>query len=104
LPGMTANLRVQVETRSNVLRVPTVALRFRPQADGTETETRKLRGSAVYVLADGKPVRVAVKTGISDKAYTEIVSGDLKTGDAVIVADLGAKKDSGSGMPRGRLF
>ncbi|MFN3749999.1 MAG: efflux RND transporter periplasmic adaptor subunit, partial [Thiobacillus sp.] len=33
LPGMTANLRVQVETRTGVLRVPTAALRFRPQAD-----------------------------------------------------------------------
>lgn len=103
LPGMTANLRVQVETRRDVLRVPTVALRFRPPADGSATEARKARGAAVYVLADGKPVRVAVKTGISDKAMTEIVSGDLKAGDAVIVADLTAGKGNG-GMPRGRLF
>jgi HlyD family secretion protein len=103
LPGMTANLRVQVETRRNVLRVPTVALRFRPPVDGAATEARKVRGAAVYLLAGGKPVRVAVKTGISDKALTEIVSGDLKVGDAVIVADLTAGKSSG-GMPRGRLF
>lgn len=103
LPGMTANLRVQVETRRNVLRVPSVALRFRPQADGAATEARKTRGAAVYVLADGKPVRVAVKTGISDKATTEIVSGDLKAGDAVIVADLTSVK-SNSATPRGRLF
>lgn len=103
LPGMTANLRVQVETRRDVLRVPSVALRFRPQADGAATEARKTRGAAVYVLADGKPVRVAVKTGISDKATTEIVSGDLKAGDAVIVADLTSGKGNG-GMPRGRLF
>jgi HlyD family secretion protein len=86
-----------------VLRVPTTALRFRPTDSATEGAS-KPRGSAVYVLADGKPVRVAVKTGISDKAYTQIVSGKLKPGEAVIVADLGAKKDNGSGMPRGRLF
>jgi HlyD family secretion protein len=103
MPGMTANLRVQVETRPDVLRVPTTALRFRPADSATEGAS-KPRGSAVYVLAGGKPVRVAVKTGISDKAYTQIVSGKLKPGDAVVVADLTVKKDNGSGMPRGRLF
>lgn len=104
MPGMTANLRVLVETRPNVLRVPTTALRFRPQADPFSEGGSKPRGAAVHVLVDGKPVRVAVKTGISDKAYTEIVAGKLKPGDAVIVADLVAKKNSDSSMPRGRLF
>jgi HlyD family secretion protein len=105
MPGMTANLRVLVETRRNVLRVPIAALRFRPQADPTAERGSTPRGAAVHVLgADGKPVRVAVKTGISDKAYTEIVAGKLKPGDAVIVADLKAQKDSNSSMPRGRLF
>ena len=103
MPGMTANLRVLVETRPDVLRVPTTALRFRPQADPSSEGGSKPRGAAVHVLVDGKPVRVAVRTGISDKAFTEIVAGKLKPGDAVIVADLTAKKDNGS-MPRGRLF
>jgi len=103
MPGMTANLRVLVETRPNVLRVPTTALRFRPQAGSTTEGSAKPRGAGVYLLVDGKATRVAVKTGISDKAYTQIVSGELKPGDAVIVADLGAKKDNG-GMSRGRLF
>jgi HlyD family secretion protein len=104
MPGMTANLRVEVETRPNVLRVPTAALRFRPQADPAAEIGSTRRGAAVHVLgADGKPVRVAVRTGISDKAYTEIVAGELKPGDTVIVADLTVKNDTG-GMPRGRLF
>jgi len=103
MPGMTANLRVLVETRPDVLRVPTTALRFRPQAGSAGEGAGKSRGSAVYKLVDGKPVRVAVRTGISDKAYTQIVSGELKAGDSVIVADLGAKKDN-AGMSRGRLF
>ena len=33
-PGMTANVTVQVETRSNVLKVPNAALRFKPQMAG----------------------------------------------------------------------
>jgi HlyD family secretion protein len=32
-PGMTANLRVQIATRSDVLRVPNAAIRFRPTND-----------------------------------------------------------------------
>ncbi|MBW8307081.1 MAG: efflux RND transporter periplasmic adaptor subunit [Thiobacillus sp.] len=104
MPGMTANLRVEVETRADVLRVPTAALRFRPPVDPAAERGSTPRGAAVHVLgADGQPVRVAVRTGISDKAYTEIVSGELKPGDAVILADLAAKKDNDS-MPRGRLF
>lgn len=102
MPGMTANLRVLVETRHDVLRVPTTALRFRPAAGSAVEGGGKSRGAAVYRLIDGKPVREAVKTGISDKAYTQIVSGRLKPGDAVIVADLAARK--AGGMPRGRLF
>ena len=103
MPGMTANLQVLVDTRRNVLRVPTTALRFRPPAGSTAEEGGKIRGAAVYRLVDGKPVRVAVKIGISDKAYTQIVGGKLEPGEAVIVADLAARKDNG-GMPRGRLF
>ena len=104
MPGMTANLRIEVETRPNVLRVPTAALRYRPKVEnGTEGGGSKPRGAAVHLLVDGKPQRVAVKTGISDKAYTEIVGGKLKVGDAVIVADLAGKQD-GASMPRGRLF
>jgi HlyD family secretion protein len=103
MPGMTANLRVQVETRRNVLRVPTAALRFRPKSTDAVEGAGKPRGTAVHVLVEDTPVRVAIKTGISDKAYTEIVAGKLKPGDRVIVADLTAKNGSGS-MPRGRLF
>src|SRR5262249_40296207 len=32
-PGMTANVNIQIARRSNVLRVPNAALRFRPTAD-----------------------------------------------------------------------
>jgi HlyD family secretion protein len=103
MPGMTANLRVQVETRRNVLRVPTAALRFRPKSTDAVEGAGKPRGTAVHVLVEDAPVRVAVKTGINDKAYTEIVAGKLKPGDRVIVADLTAKNGSGS-LPRGRLF
>jgi HlyD family secretion protein len=36
LPGMTANVRVQIDRREDALRVPNAALRFRPPADSAE--------------------------------------------------------------------
>jgi hypothetical protein len=36
-------------------------------------------------LHDGAPVAVAVSTGASDGSMTQIRSGDLSAGDAVIV-------------------
>jgi HlyD family secretion protein len=43
-PGMTANVRIIVETRENVLRVPNSALRFRPA--GVAVETRETTTTA----------------------------------------------------------
>lgn len=113
LPGMTANIKVNIQTRDDVLMVPAAALRFRPQAKPEEAKEggksgkgKKEGGPAVYKLVNGEPVRVAIKIGISDQKMTEILSGELKPGDELVVADLSTKKNgSGTGsMPRGRLF
>jgi len=106
-PGLTANVSIILDEKKGVLRVPNSTLRFRPAETSKETTPQKgpadQKGSAVWVLADKKPKRVGVKTGISDGNYTEILSGDLKEGDAVIVESIsGAKKSDtpvgGAGM------
>jgi HlyD family secretion protein len=38
----------------------------------------------VWVLADGTPKQVSIKTGVTDGSFTEIVEGELKEGDPVI--------------------
>ena len=48
-PGMTANVRIIVDTRENVLKVPNAALRFRPVGVGTEAS------GAAAAVADGSP-------------------------------------------------
>ena len=111
LPGMTANARVEVESRPDALMVPAAALRFRP-ADGTagadsakSSGKKKGGGAAVYKLVGVELVRVPVKPGISDQQNTEILKGDIKPGDELVVADTLAAGKSGPGsMPRGRLF
>jgi HlyD family secretion protein len=42
LPGMTANLRFQIERRENALRIPNAALRYRPKADQVRPEDRPI--------------------------------------------------------------
>jgi HlyD family secretion protein len=49
------------------------------------TATTGLKPGAVYVLKAGKPDRVSVMTGITDGAFTQIVTDRLSAGDAVIV-------------------
>ena len=46
---------------------------------------RITRDGVHYLIVDGTPVAVAVSTGASDGSMTEIISGDVSPGDAVIV-------------------
>ena len=76
--------------------------RQRGQGGGGEGSWRRDRGGdneeggvpeqvkrTVYVLKAGKPVAREVTTGITDGRVTEIVNGDLKEGDNVIVSIAG---------------
>jgi HlyD family secretion protein len=82
LPGMTAKVSIRTADRQNVVKVPNGALRFRP--DDVPTKL----GSAVYTLGqDNHPIAHQVRTGITDGRFTELLSGDLKDGDAVVVAE-----------------
>ena len=107
-PGMTATATITAVERKGVMRVPNAALRFTPTV-ATEAAKKSItsgmvmgppraskRSAAtdastalarqVWVLPEGSntPVAVAVMPGISDGRMTEIVSGDLKVGMAVI--------------------
>lgn len=133
MPGMTAYVNILVATRNNVLLVPNAALRFRPSevaprqdkpkdeksGDGNGNgigagrgkhkgrDKEKDKGDAptgtVYLLENGqlKPIRIAV--GITDNRMTEVLGGELKEGDAVIVEDRQPPSKPSSGPPM-RMF
>jgi len=44
-----------------------------------------LKPGSLYVLRDGKPVRVQVMTGLTDGAFIEVQADQLAPGDLVIV-------------------
>lgn len=95
LPGMTAHVQINTEKRPNVLRIPNAALRFKPKDDDVPGKSDTPR---VYVLVDGKPVRAKLKLGIADSSFTEVVGGEVKEGDSVIVRERAGKKDEPSGF------
>jgi HlyD family secretion protein len=103
MPGMTANVSVIIMTKHNVLRITNTALRFRltekPAAAGAGAAPSEKKGPSVWVLVNEMPKRVSITPGISDGTYTEVVSGDLKEGQNIIVEALkkGGKTQSPSG-------
>jgi len=105
MPGMTANVSVVIETRHDVLRITNAALRFRmsdrPASSGSAAANAGgKKGPAIWVLENGKPARVNIVPGISDGTYTEIVSGELKEGQQIIVESLKKNKTQSSTGPR----
>lgn len=120
-PGMTANVSIVVAQRDQVLKVPNAALRFMPPkiegdrrgSDGqaakadegrlirTGGESRQSR--TVWKQEEsGDLVSLSVQAGISDGVTTEVLSGDLREGDSVVVGieqPFGERK--GSELPPG---
>lgn len=103
LPGMTANVTVDVDEARDVLKVPSTALRFRPDggapggrpgAPGARAggpgearaggEARRAR-ERVFVLDGGRLRKVSVSPGLSDGSFTAIVSDSLREGELVVI-------------------
>ncbi|HEX6613785.1 MAG TPA: efflux RND transporter periplasmic adaptor subunit [Rhodanobacteraceae bacterium] len=84
-PGMTATARITTAARANVLRVPDQALRYVPSAEATPAANGK--GARVWTLVNGRPSPVRIVTGLDDDSFTEVLGGDLKPGERVIVGE-----------------
>lgn len=112
-PGMTGTAEITTLTREQVLLVPNAALRFEPAVQQVAAKTsimaslmpRPPAGAAkqvkqqrddstdkqVWILEQGQPKALQVKTGATDGRYTEIVAGELTAGMAVITEALSGK-------------
>lgn len=119
-PGMTANASIVVAKKDDVLKLPPAALRFKPKTKGDEPKvtsngasgqrpagagkTRE-KSQQVYQLVEGKPVAVAVKTGIANNSSIELTESTLKDGDEVIIEQIGGDtKKKSSRSPMGPRF
>ncbi len=129
-PGMTANAAIIVARRDDVLKVPNQALRFKPalakggeKPGGPSAASAEKRDGAgkggspeggrreggegrskqkVWLRGpQGEPASVEVKAGITDGTFSELVEGELKEGDEVIVGVDMPKGSYGSNLPPG---
>ena len=101
-PGMTAALKIVTKEADGVLAVPDRALHFDPPASArlpvaassaAAASTGK-RGAIVWTEgAEGRLVPVDIETGASDGNRTEVIAGDLREGEPVVV---GLAKPRGS--------
>jgi HlyD family secretion protein len=101
-PGMTTTVSIVVREANDILTVPSAAFRFRPQTEERGFSLRDIfmprmragfgrrdsrfaqDGSrTLFVMRNGQPEAVQVRTGSTDGENTEIVSG-LQEGDLVI--------------------
>jgi macrolide-specific efflux system membrane fusion protein len=69
LPAMTADVAIEVGRRENVTLIPDSAV----------------SNGSVTVIRDGKKQKVPVKLGIIDGTQAELIEGDVKPGDEVLV-------------------
>ena len=88
LPGMTAFVNIVIENKPDVLRLPTSALQFKPNAavrqfmDKNKIDLKSGEG-VVYQFKNGKIVPVVFTKGLTDTSWIEVQEG-LKAGDKVI--------------------
>jgi len=72
-PGMTAAVNIIVSEVKDVMMLPTRAIRLK--------EGKRI----VYILKDGTLKEIPIEVGASSDTHTEITSGDLQTGDLIVL-------------------
>ncbi len=97
-PGMTANVSIIVAEKKDILKIPNAALRFR-LSEKTKAKGQQ-KGSGIWIVEGGKPKRIPVSVGISDGNHTELVSGEIREGQEVVVESLAKPKGPAPSGPR----
>ncbi len=125
LPGLTAKLEIVMGERERATKVPAQALRFRPRLDpeapgqpragdggrqgppdGPRRERPTEGEGTVWILGeDGKPQPIALKLGLADPDWVEVLDGPLKAGQQLIVrADRQGQRPAQGGPRPGMRF
>jgi HlyD family secretion protein len=124
-PGMTANVEFLVSHKNGVLRIPNMAIRFRPPGEkqeaqqlarpaarsggsgrggrgGGERSRRASSGDAkdgrwvrIYVLKDQQATPIQLRLGITDGSYTEVLEGEIGEGNQIVVGLSDKAQNSG---------
>ena len=89
-PGMRATAKIVVDRRDDVTRVSDRAMRYaadRLDAGDHGRERSPPGWARLWIVRDGKPIAVVVRLGLGDGVYTEVLEGDLRLGDQLILGE-----------------
>ena len=109
-PGMTTNVEFLVSQKSDVLKIPNMALRFRapwerqeaqelmrqagrsggagaagrrrPRSDSAASDGRLVK---VYLVRNNQPAPVQVRVGITDGSFTEMIEGEIEEKEPIVL-------------------
>jgi HlyD family secretion protein len=103
LPGMTAQLRIVVSDTGDTLKIPSQALRFRPNGVGIAADRQNANhvasseaSATVWLVGeDGRPDPISVRLGASDDNSTALLEGRLSEGQQLIVGVANSQKQRG---------
>ena len=108
-PGMTATANIQTVAIKDGLLVPNTALRFKPvnkteqkapsmsmfgppmhnrkqkTAGTVSSSSMSSKPGTVFIVKDGEPTEIPLVIGVSDGKVTQVLEGDLKPGQEVII-------------------
>jgi HlyD family secretion protein len=113
-PGMTAEVIVQGMRRDNATRLPNNALSFRPSAAvlnalkqpepsigeaGAPTGDTATRPRAVWKFDGRRFTPIAVRVGLADEQWTELVAGEVHAGDVLVTRADAIKRSRVSAAP-----
>src|SRR6185295_11724256 len=102
-PGMTAEVALGGMSRESAVRIPNRALAFRPppdvllalgEADPPRAAATAISGSGsdrasdVWEYDGTRFTPIAVRTGLADDQWTELLSGSIRSGDALVTSAL----------------
>jgi len=114
-PGMTATADITVKKDENAILIPSAALRFTPPVQEEKKPSASLVGALlpgppssaskqgedvatnkkqqrVWTLKNGQLLAIPVTIGSTDGSMTEVVTGDIKPGMALVVDTVSAGK------------
>jgi HlyD family secretion protein len=100
---MTAQLRIIVSDTGETLKIPSQALRFRPNITGAASGRRRASQAAlskasttVWVLGnDGQPRPVVVNLGARDDNSAALLEGSLAEGQQLIIGIANSQSQRG---------
>ncbi len=85
-PGMTAVVTFVYAERDDVIAVPNGALRFKaPPAWPRPSLAAAGATRIVWAVRDTKPTALPVRLGVSDGRMTELLEGDVRAGEALLL-------------------